>query len=395
MKEISHLSADIIGVIRSVVGIGPLGLHEPVFAGNELLYLKDCIDSTFVSSVGQYVDRFENDLACFTGAKHVIAVVNGTAALHIALKLVGVGEGDEVLVPALTFVATANAVMYCNATPHFVDSDQDNLGIDAAKLRNYLLKSTEQRSGLCINIFTGKVIRALIPMHTFGHPGNIDGLLAIAHDFNIVIVEDAAESLGSYYRDKHTGTLGRLGTLSFNGNKIITTGGGGAILTDDSELALHAKHLTTTAKIPHPWEFRHDVIGYNYRLPNLNAALGCAQIEQLPAKIEEKRHLYKLYKNAFSRIQGFKLLSEPKDCKSNYWLQTLLLDSGFENQRDNILKAANDAGIMVRPSWVLMHELTQFNSCPRMDLSTAESLSKRIINIPSNPILTADPLNEV
>jgi len=303
MSNPPDLPSQVVTAIRSVVGAGPVALHEPRFTGNEWLYLKECLDSTFVSSVGKFVDRFEHDLAKFTGAKYAIAVVNGTAALHIALKLAGVQAGDEVLVPALTFIATTNAVIYCNATPHFVDSEIGTLGVDAAKLRDYLISHTEQRSGQCINRATGQVIRALVPMHTFGHPVDIDGLIAIAHDFNIVLAEDAAESLGSYYHGQHTGTFGLLGTLSFNGNKTITTGGGGAILTNDAALARHAKHLTTTAKLPHAWEFRHDEIGYNYRLPNLNAALGCAQLEQLPVKLAEKRKLFRRYQTAFSNLQ--------------------------------------------------------------------------------------------
>ncbi len=274
MNNQTNLAEQVVTAISAVVGPGPASLHEPSFIGNEWLYLKECLDSTFVSSVGKFVDRFELDLANFTGAKHAVAVVNGTAALHIALKLAGVKAGDEVLIPALTFIATANAVTYCNATPHFVDSEVHTLGVDATKLRDYLISHTEQHAGQCVNRTTGQVIRALVPMHTFGHPVDVEGLLAIAHDFNIALVEDAAESLGSYYHGQHTSTIGLLGTLSFNGNKTITTGGGGAILTNDGALARHAKHLTTTAKLHHTWEYRHDEIGYNYRLPNLNAALG-------------------------------------------------------------------------------------------------------------------------
>ncbi len=384
-------SQSIQSAIRSVVGDGPVGLHEPSFNGNERLYLNECLDSTFVSSVGKFVDRFEVDLVNFTGAKYAVAVVNGTAALHVALKLAGVRTGDEVLVPALTFIATTNAVAYCNATPHFVDSDWVTLGVDAFKLRDYLLSHTEQRAGQCVNRVTGQVIRALVPMHTFGHPVDVDGMLAIAHDFNIALVEDAAESLGSYYHGQHTGTFGLLGTLSFNGNKVITTGGGGAILTNDKELARHAKHLTTTAKLPHAWEFRHDEVGYNYRLPNLNAALGCAQLEQLPDKLAAKRVLFSRYQTAFAQVKGVKLVAEPEQCQSNYWLQTLLLEADNVDQRDAVLKATNDAGFMTRPAWILMNELTPFKTCPRMDLTVAQSLSKRLINIPSSSGLVSAP----
>jgi len=384
MNNHSDLSAQIVAAIRSVVGTDAVALHEPRFAGNELQYLKECVDSTFVSSVGKFVDRFESDLAAYTGAKHVVAVVNGTAALHIALKLAGVLPGDEVLVPALTFVATANAVAYCGAIPHFTDSESRSLGVDAEALRSYLASQTEQRSGQCVNRVSGKVIRALVPMHTFGHPSDIEGLLAIAHDFSLALVEDAAESLGSYYSGRHTGTFGLMGTLSFNGNKTITTGGGGAILTNDPELARRAKHLTTTAKLPHAWEYRHDEIAYNYRLPNLNAALGCAQLEQLPAMLAAKRELYKRYEAAFLHLAGVKLVGEPEACKSNFWLQTLMLDNDQIHWRDAILQDTNKAGFMTRPVWVLMHELAQFGDCPRMEMTGATQLSKRLINIPSS-----------
>ena len=377
----------VVAALRKVIGQKSAVLHEPNFSGNEWLYFKECLDSTFVSSVGKFVDRFEADLAAFTGAKHAVAVVNGTAALHIALKLAGVNSGNEVLIPALTFVATANAVTYCGATPHFVDSEENTLGVDAVKLRDYLEHHTEQRAGQCINRTTEKIIRALVPMHTFGHPVALDGVMAVAHDFNLVLVEDAAESLGSYYHGRHTGTFGLMGTLSFNGNKTITTGGGGAILTDDAELARHAKHLTTTAKLPHAWEYRHDEIGYNYRMPNINAALGCAQLEQLPSMLNAKKELFQRYQAAFATVLGIRLMEEPAQCQSNYWLQTLLLDSEYAYQRDILLQATNDAGIMTRPAWILMHELAPFRECPRMDLDGAESLVQRLINIPSSSTL--------
>jgi len=382
-------SQKIVDAIRSVVGSEPVGLHEPSFAGNEWSYVKECLDSTFVSSVGKFVELFEASLVNFTGARHAVAVVNGTAALHIALKLAGVKPNDEVLIPALTFVATANAVTYCGSTPHFVDSEESTLGIDVAKLREYLVIQTEQRAGQCINRTTGHVIRALVPMHAFGHPVDLDRLLALAQDFNLTLVEDAAESLGSYYNGRHTGTFGQMGVLSFNGNKTITTGGGGAILTDNPEIARHAKHLTTTAKLPHAWEYRHDEIGYNYRLPNLNAALGCAQMEQLPAMLTAKRTLFQSYQTAFKQVAGVKLMVEPENCQSNYWLQTLLLDDGQEPQRDPVLKATNDAGFMTRPAWILLHELTPFKDCPHMDLAGAQSLAQRLINIPSSSSLVS------
>jgi aminotransferase in exopolysaccharide biosynthesis len=379
-----RLDLSVLNAIKSVVGPLPVALHEPSFSGNEWLYLKECLDSTFVSSVGKFVDRFEADLALYTGAKHAIAVVNGTAALHIALKLAGVESEHEVLTPALTFVATANAVTYCGAIPHFIDSETTNLGIDLEKLREYLLLNTEQQNASCVNRTSGRVIKAIIPMHAFGHPVDLNGLLDLADQFNLAVVEDAAESLGSFYRGQHTGTFGLLGTLSFNGNKTITTGGGGAILTNNSELARIAKHLTTTAKLPHTWEYCHDQIAYNYRMPNLNAALGCAQLEGLNEALLSKRRLFELYAAAFSDLEGVDLVSEPEHCKSNYWLQTLLLDREHSKSRNKILETTNAAGYMTRPAWTLMHELIPFKNCPRMDLRGATDLSMRLINIPSS-----------
>jgi perosamine synthetase len=373
--------------LRAVVGHGSVALHEPDFGGREWLYLKECLDSSFVSSVGKFVDRFESDLASYTGARHAIAVVNGTAALHIALKLAGVRTDDEVLIPALTFVATANAVCYCGATPHLIDSEESTLGMDAARLRAYLVDQTEQRAGSCVNRATGRIVRAMVPMHTFGHPVDLDGLLAVAKDFNIAMVEDAAESLGSLYRGQHTGTFGKLGILSFNGNKTITTGGGGAILTNDPELARRAKHLTTTAKLPHRWEFVHDESGYNYRMPNINAALGCAQLEKLAYFVNSKRALFERYRDVFAAVRGVRMIAEPADCRSNYWLQTLLLDASTAVQRDDILAATNDAGLMTRPAWTPMHRLAPFSRCPSMSLQGAESLASRLINLPSSSFL--------
>jgi aminotransferase in exopolysaccharide biosynthesis len=378
------LPEQIVAAIRAVTGPGPVVLHEPRFAGNEWIYLKECLDSTFVSSVGTFVDRFEAEIAAYTGAKHAIAVVNGTAALHIALKLAGVQSGDEVLVPALTFVATANAVTYCGAVPHFVDSEERTLGVDPTKLRHYLEHETELRNGLCCNRRTGQIIRALVPMHTFGHPVDLDGVLAVARDFGLALVEDAAESLGSFYHGQHTGTFGLLGTLSFNGNKTITTGGGGAILTNDTELARHAKHLTTTAKLSHRWEYGHDEVGYNYRLPNLNAALGCAQLEQLQCMLADKRRLFHRYQTAVDGLHNVRLMREPDGCRSNYWLQAILLDRSATAQRDAILTATNDAGLITRPVWTLMHRMQHFVDCPRMSLDQAESIEGRLINIPSS-----------
>lgn len=383
------LPEQITNVIRGVLGPEHAQLHEPRFQGNEWLYLKECLDSTFVSSVGKFVDRFEQDLAAYTGAKYAVAVANGTAALHVALMLAGVQANDEVLIPALTFVATANAVSYCGAHPHFIDSETSTLGINVQKTREYLRDSCDIIDKQCVNRATGRVIRAISPMHTFGHPSDIAGLLALSNDFHLALVEDAAESLGSFYHGKHTGTFGQLGTLSFNGNKTITTGGGGAILTNDMTIAKQAKHITTTAKLAHAWEFRHDQIAYNYRMPNLNAALGCAQLEQLDAMLASKRALFHAYDEAFSYVEGVSLIIEPNGCKSNYWLQALLLDVDHANQRDSILQSTNAAGYMTRPVWVLMHELPAFKDCPRMDLTESISLSQRLINIPSSAGLVA------
>lgn len=380
----STLVPKVVDAIQSVVGSDSSALHEPCFSGNEWTYLKECLDSTFVSSVGKFVDRFESDLANYTGAKHAVAVVNGTAALHMALLLAGVEKDDEVLIPALTFVATANAVSYCGANPHFVDSEERTLGVDPQALREYLHDIAEIRNGQCVNKGTGQVIRALVPMHTFGHPVDIEGVLAVARDFHFAIVEDAAESLGSTYHGRHTGTFGLMGILSFNGNKTITAGGGGAVLINDAELAHRAKHITTTAKVPHRWNYVHDEIGYNYRLPNINAALGCAQLEQLPGFLAKKRKLFERYKDAFADVPQSRIFSEPKGCRSNYWLQTLILDESAADQKDAILTVTNDVGLQARPAWTLMHRLAPYRGCPKMELPVAESLEQRLINLPSS-----------
>ncbi len=384
MSEATRLTNEITDVIREIFGAGQIPLHAPTFSGNEWDYLKDCLDSTFVSSVGKFVEQFEQQLVDFTGSKYAVSVVNGTAALQIALMLAGVEKDDEVVISPLTFVATANAISYCNAIPHFADCDPATLGIDPIKLQKYLSSVTSQISGNCVNNQTGRRIRALVPMHAFGHPSDLESLALVAKEFNLVLVEDAAESLGSYRNEKHTGTFGLLGTLSFNGNKTITTGGGGAILTNDENLAKRAKHLTTTAKLTHLWEYKHDEVGYNFRMPNLNAALGCAQLEQLPIKLKSKRELFQRYQHAFADVSGLTLFSEPKNSQSNYWLQTILLDENYCKYRDDILDATNRAGVTTRPAWELMHTLEPFKMSPRMNLDVAESLSKRIINIPSN-----------
>lgn len=384
MQNTQDFPARVVQALTHVCGTEPAPLHAPSFSGQEWAYVKACLDSTFVSSVGAYVDRFEDDLARFTGAKHAVAVVNGTAALHVALLLAGVTRGDEVLLPALTFVATANAVHYCGATPHFVDSQKETLGLDPAALREWLKYCSEQRHGVCVNKQTGRPIRALLPMHTFGHPCDMAGLLDVAGEFGLALVEDAAESLGSTYQGQQTGTLGMVGILSFNGNKTITTGGGGALLTNDTALARRAKHVTTTAKQPHRWAFEHDEIGFNYRMPNINAALGCAQLEQLPGFLASKRRLYARYRDAFAEVPDVRLVAEPAGCESNYWLQAILLGDPVAAQRDEVLAATNAAGLMTRPVWNLLHRLAPYRDCPHAPLPVAEYLEQRLINIPSS-----------
>ena len=380
---------DISAIVRAMQSVLPtdkpcIGLHEPYFGGNEWLYLKECLDTGWVSSAGQFVDQFEQQLSEHTGASYAVAVVNGTAALHICLKLAGVSQGDEVLVPALTFVATANAVVYCGAIPHFVDSEEKTLGLDPYKLSSYLNEIANVHPEGCFNKQTGRRIKAVVPMHTFGHPVDLDPLVELCERFKLVLIEDAAESLGSYYKGRHTGSLGLLSAVSFNGNKVITTGGGGAVLTNDESLAKLAKHITTTAKNPHRWAFVHDQTGYNYRMPNINAALGCAQLEQLPAFLEKKRSLAERYRKVFDGIDWVKFFTELDFARSNYWLNVLLLDESIAGQRDHLLELANSMGILTRPAWVLMHKLPMFQECPRMDLRVAESLERRIINLPSS-----------
>ncbi len=381
----------VLGAVRQVLGLpaAPLSLHEPEFAGHEWDYVRECLDTGWVSSVGAYVDRFERDLAQFTGATHAVATSNGTSALHLCLLLAGVKAGDEVLVPTLTFVATANAVSYVGARPHFVDSEAVSLGIDASLLDEHLHKVAQVVDGVCLNRQTGAAIRALVVMHVFGHPCDLDALDALARRWHLVLIEDAAESLGSSYHGRHTGNVGRLAALSFNGNKVVTTGGGGAVLTNDATLARRAKHLSTTARTAHRWNFLHDEVGYNYRLPNINAALGCAQLEQLPEMLRRKRALAARYASAFDGIAGVRFLVEPPGTTSNYWLNAIVLDDGSEPQRDDLLKALNDAGFGSRPVWTLMHRLPMFESCPRMPLTTATRLEASVINLPSSARLGA------
>ena len=391
-ESATRLVSATLAAMRSVLGPaaqGTIALHEPEFSGKEWAYVKDCIDTGWVSSVGAYVDRFERDLCVVTGAKHAVATSNGTAALHICLLLAGVEAGDEVLMPALTFIATANAVSYAHAVPHFVDSEEATLGVDAFQLQGYLEKAAERRHGATYNRQTGARIRALVVMHVFGHPCDMDVLASLAQQWHLVLVEDAAESLGASYKGRQTGNLGHLAALSFNGNKVVTTGGGGAVLTSDAVLGKRAKHLTTTARVPHRWNFLHDEVGYNYRLPNLNAALGCAQLENLASFIARKRELAARYEAAFVGVAGLRFLREPVDTQGNYWLNAIVLDPAQSPTRDDLLAALNDAGYMSRPLWTLMHRLPMYASCPRMPLPMAESLEARVINIPSSPKLAA------
>jgi aminotransferase in exopolysaccharide biosynthesis len=356
-------------------------LHAPVFSGRERDYVMDTIESTFVSSVGAYVDRFEQDMSVYTGSPRAVATVNGTAALHIALQLAGVKPGELVITQPLTFVATCNAIAYCGAEPVFVDVDRHTLGLSPTALAAWLTDNAHVGDdGLCRTKLDGKLIRACVPMHTFGHPADLDGLVDVCARWHLTLVEDAAESLGSFYKGRHTGTFGQLGTLSFNGNKIITTGGGGMILANEA-LGSRAKHLTTTAKQPHPYEYVHDEVGYNYRLPNLNAALGCAQLEQLESFITNKRQLAARYAE---HLKGTDLqfVTEPAGCRSNYWLNAVICAD--RAQRDVLIKTTNDQGVMTRPIWALMNHLPIYAQCRKGALANAEWLEARVVNLPSS-----------
>jgi len=373
---------DVISFIQKTYKTkGFIPLHEPRFIGNEKKYLNECIDSTFVSSVGKFVDEFEGKIASYTGAKYAVATGNGTSALHIALLLSDVKGDDEVITQPLTFIATCNAISYCGARPLFIDVDKDTMGLSPSALREFLDKNTLIKNQQCINNKTGKVIKACVPMHTFGHPCRIDEIRAICDQYYIDVIEDAAESLGSFYKDKHTGTFGQVGVMSFNGNKIITAGGGGCIVTDNEALAKQAKHLTTTAKVPHKWEYNHDMIGYNYRMPNLNAALMVAQLEQIDKFLLNKRELANAYESFFSG-SDIKFIKEPKDSKSNYWLNAIILKD--KKQRDLFLDETNSASVMTRPTWVLMNKLPMFKEAQCTDLTNAEWLEERVVNIPSS-----------
>jgi perosamine synthetase len=384
-EKISSHNKSIVNFIRSVYKTDSfIPLHEPRFIGNEKKYLKECIDSTFVSSVGKFVDRFELEVAEYTGVKHAVATSNGTSALHISLIISGVETGDEIITQPLTFVATCNTISYCNAKPIFVDVDKDTMGMSPEALETFLKSNAMVKNLKCINKSTGNIIKACIPMHTFGFPCRINEIQKICKKWRISLIEDSAESLGSFYNGQHTGTFGDLGVISFNGNKIITSGGGGCILTNNEELAKKAKHITTTAKEPHKWNYTHDMVGYNYRMPNLNAALIVAQLEQLNTFIKSKRLLAKTYENFF-KSSDINFFSEPENSKSNYWLNSIILED--MNKRNLFLEETNSQGIMTRPVWTLMNKLSMFEEAQCGRLTNAEWLEKRIVNIPSSVVL--------
>jgi perosamine synthetase len=379
----------IVEAVAAVVGDAarPVHLHEPRFAGHEWDYVKRCIDEGWVSSAGAFVGDFERRLASACGTKAAVALVNGTAALHVALRLNGVKPGDEVILPSLTFIATANAVAYCGAVPHFVDIDPDRLGIDPVALDRHLRRIADIKAGVAVNRETGRAIRACVPVHVFGHPADMDAINRICAELGITVIEDATESLGSLYRGRPCGGLSHAGVLSFNGNKIVTTGGGGAIVTNDLDLAARTKHLTTTAKLPHRWAFLHDETGWNYRLPNINAALGVAQLEALDGFVAAKRRLALRYAAAFGAVEGVRFVNEPADTASNYWLNAILLDEDSEAARDEVLEATHAAGLLTRPAWTPMHQLPMFAAAPRADLAVTETIHRRLINLPSSAVL--------
>jgi len=364
-------------------------LHEPNINKSDWKFVRECLERNFVSSVGNYVTEFETRLKKYTKSKFVAAVINGTSAIHLALSSLGANEKDEILLPSLNFVAAANAIKYCNSTPHFVDVEEQTLGIDPEKLDRYLKKILIRKKNYFINKLTKKRIRFIIVLHVFGHPCEIIKIKKVVKKYNIKVIEDAAEALGSKYYDKHLGTFGDIGVLSFNGNKIITTGGGGAILTDSKILADKIKQMSTTSKIPHKWKFEYSDLGYNYRMPGINASLGCAQMLKLPSYVKEKRKLYKKYESTFKHIKEIRILKEPKNAKSNYWLQTIILDKKVSKHRDQILNNLNKTGYLLRPVWKPLHKLNHLKNCPKMKLSTTENLEMRIINLPSSAYLSS------
>lgn len=379
--------AAFVEAIKAVVGGSRLSLHEPLFGGNEKRYLEECIDSGYVSSVGSFVSRFENELAHFVGAPHAVAVVNGTSALHLALVGVGVKPGDEVLVPALSFVASASAVVLAGAVPHFVDVSEETWGISPHSIRDYMTRFLDFRNNVLTNPLTGRPVTALLPMNTLGFPVDGSGLAEIALEFGLAYVEDAAESLGSFVGGVHAGLAGNAGVFSFNGNKTITSGGGGAIVTRDPVLAQRLKHLSTTAKVPHKYEFEHDEIGYNYRMPNLNAALGLAQLEQLPQILERQRRLHTIYLQAFDGREIGVIASERPGTTSNYWLQAFVLDRTLREKRSAVIEACLSQDIAVRPFWKPLNRLSPYRFAPSSPTPIADDLYERVVCLPSSPVL--------
>ena len=377
---------DVIDFVRSIYGEeGFIPLHNPLFIGNEKQYINECIDSTYVSSVGKFVDIFEEKIAEYTGSNFAVATTNGTSALHISLLLSDVRLGDEVITQPLTFIATCNAISYCGANPIFIDVDKETMGLSPNSLNYFLSENAVIKKNQCFNKTTGKIIKACIPMHTFGHSCRVSEIKEICDKYKIILIEDAAESLGSFYNGKHTGTFGSLGVLSFNGNKIITGGGGGCIITDDEALAKKAKHLTTTAKVPHKWEYTHDMIGYNYRMPNLNAALLTSQLENLKSFLSSKRSIAMAYKEFF-KDKPYGFVEEPVNSQSNYWLNAIILKD--KNERDSFLHETNSKGVTTRPMWTLMNKLSMFQGSQCGELSNAEWLEERVVNIPSSMLIT-------
>lgn len=367
----------------------PLALHEPDLSAEDERNVVDCVRSGWVSTAGLWVDRFEDEIRAVTGARHAVATVNGTAALHAALLAAGVTAGEEVLIPTLTFVATANAVAYCGAVPHLVEAEVGTLGMDAEALDDHLRACAERSSSRTINRRTGRRLRALVVMHTFGHPAEMDALRAVAERWGLALIEDAAESLGSTYKGRHTGTLGALGVLSFNGNKIVTTGGGGAVLTDDDAIADTVRHLCSTARVGRGWHFVHDRVGHNYRMPSINAALGIGQLRRLAHLVAAKQRVARHYAAVFAAVPGVRLFEPNADVSSNCWLNTLILDGELSTCREQVLEALNAQGIRARPAWAPMHTLPMYESAPRMPVATAERLAASIVNLPSSPALDA------
>ena len=370
------------GVRALYPGEDRVPLSVPVFAGNEKKYLAECIDTTFVSSVGPFVDRFERDIAVYTGTKRAVVCVNGTSALHMALMLAGVERGDIVLTQALTFVATCNALSYIGADPVFIDIDEHTLSLSPKALRRWLEANAVMSNGECRERLSDRRIKAVVPMHTFGHPADLDGIIAVCEEWGLELVEDAAESIGSLYHGRHTGTFGKVGALSFNGNKTITTGGGGMLLFNDEEMAAHAKHLTTQAKVAHPWRFVHDEVGYNYRMPNINAALGCAQLEQIDGFIASKRATAAGYEELLRDVQGVRFVKEPEGTRSNYWLNAIVFDK--PDDAEAFLEYSNNRGVMTRPAWELMCNLPMWSHCKNDGLEVTRRIASRLVNVPSS-----------